>query len=191
MSKDKGSVLSLTLRLFIICAVSSLLLAFTYQTTKPEIDKRLAREKMESEQIVLTEADEFEEINIDLSEYPEVKGVYSGISGGQIVGYVFEISTKGYKSGLNVVVGILSDGLVKNVYISSMEETPGLGTLTAEEPFIGQFKGKSQTLTLVKSAPKTDYEVEAVTGATMSSNGVTKAVNIAIELYNAYIKESK
>lgn len=201
MSKDKESVFKkiirlyksifiLTFRLFIICAISALLLAATYLITKPEIDKRSAEEGNESRQAVLTQADKFEEISIDLTKYPEVQGVYIGRSNDRIEGYVIEISTTGYNSGLNVVVGILNSGAVENVYISSMDETPGLGTKAAEEPFIGQFKGKNQTLTLVKSAVKADNEVEAISGATMTSNGVTNAVNTAIEIYNSNIKES-
>ena len=62
-------------------------------------------------------------------------------------------------------------------------ETPGLGQNTANKSFTSQFKGKSFGITVVKgSADSKKNEINAVTGATISSKAVTKAVNKAIDI---------
>lgn len=96
----------------------------------------------------------------------------------------FEIVTDGYsKKGIDLVVAMNGDGTVKGVSVVSLGETPGLGTKVQNESFLSQFSGKKGELTVVKNSPANDNEVQGVTGATYSSKGVTKAVNIAIDTY--------
>ena len=97
----------------------------------------------------------------------------------------FEIITNGYsKNGLDLLVAMNTDGSVKAVSVVSVTDTPGLGTKVQDSAFLAQFSGKIGRLTIVKNQPKTDDEVQAVTGATYSSTGVTEAVNIAAEVYS-------
>lgn len=99
-------------------------------------------------------------------------------------GLAFEIVTDGYsKKGIDLVVAMNGDGTVKGVSVVSLGETPGLGTKVQNESFLSQFIGKKGELSIVKNAPKNDSEVQGVTGATYSSKGVTRAVNIAIDTY--------
>lgn len=96
----------------------------------------------------------------------------------------FEIVTDGYsKKGIDLVVAMNSNGTVKGVSVVSLGETPGLGTKVRNDSFLSQFKGKIDIVEIVKNAPAKDSEVQGVTGATYSSKGVAKAVNIAIETY--------
>ncbi len=82
-----------------------------------------------------------------------------------------------------MLVAMNEDGSIKAVSVVSLSETPGLGTKVQDGGFLEQYKGKSEKLTAVKSAPSADNEIQAVTGATRSSKGVTEAVNIALEVY--------
>ena len=98
--------------------------------------------------------------------------------------FAFEIVTDGYsKKGIDLVVAMNSNGTVKGVSVVSLGETPGLGTKVQNDSFLSQFKGKIDIVEIVKNAPAKDSEVQGVTGATYSSKGVAKAVNIAIETY--------
>ena len=98
----------------------------------------------------------------------------------------FDIKSKGYKDGFDILVGI-QDGKVAGVAVVSVgEETPGLGTKTNDPAFLDNFKGISGEAVIVKSAPAADNEVQGVTSATFSSNGVAKAVNIALAAYDMY-----
>ncbi len=96
----------------------------------------------------------------------------------------FEVVVKGYKEGYDLLVGV-SDGAVAGIaVISTGEETPKLGTKTAEPQFLDLFKGISGEAVIVKNAPSAEGEVQAVSGATYSSKGVASAVNIALEAYS-------
>ncbi len=98
----------------------------------------------------------------------------------------FDIKSKGYKDGYDILVGI-KDGKVAGVAVVSVgEETPGLGTKTNDPAFLDNFKGISGEAVIVKSTPAADNEVQAVTSATFSSKGVAKAVNIALAAYDMY-----
>lgn len=97
----------------------------------------------------------------------------------------FEIVTNGYsKNGLDLLIAMNTDGSVKAVSVVSVTDTPGLGTKVNDSTFLAQFSGRIGQLTAVKNQPKSDNEVQAVTGATYSSKGVTEAVNIAVEVYS-------
>ncbi len=96
----------------------------------------------------------------------------------------FQIVTSGYnKNGLDLLVAMNADGTVKGVSVVSISETPGLGTEVDNEDFLSRFVGLGDSVTIVKSKPVNESEVEAVTGATYSSKGVASAINIAIETY--------
>ncbi len=96
----------------------------------------------------------------------------------------FDIVVKGYKEGLDVMVGV-KDGAVSGVAIvSTGEETPGLGTDTDDPAFLDNFKGITDKAVIVKKTPTAIGEVQAVTSATRSSNGVANAVNIALDAYD-------
>ncbi len=94
-----------------------------------------------------------------------------------------ESLVKGYKNGFDIMVGV-KDGKVAGVAIVSVgEETPGLGTKTNDPEFLSRFNDKSGTVTIVKSAPSADNEVQGITSATYSSRGVATAVNNALDAY--------
>ncbi|MCH5196284.1 MAG: FMN-binding protein [Oscillospiraceae bacterium] len=94
-----------------------------------------------------------------------------------------ECVVKGYKKGFDIMVGV-QDGTVAGVAIVSVgEETPGLGTKTNNPDWLGNFKGISGSAEIVKTAPSSDNQVQAVTSATYSSRGVATAVNSALKAY--------
>ena len=80
------------------------------------------------------------------------------------------------------MIGIDKDGAVTGVEFLSISETAGLGMNAQKETFRDQFKGKNSEITVVKTAPGDD-EIQALTGATITSNAVTKSVNTALKLY--------
>lgn len=96
----------------------------------------------------------------------------------------YEIVVNGYnKDGLDLLIAMNDDGSVKGISVISIKETPGLGTKVNDEAFLGKFSGNSKAVTIVKTAPKAENEIQGVTSATYSSKGVADAVNIAIETF--------
>lgn len=92
----------------------------------------------------------------------------------------YELKVKGYKDGLDVLVGFDASGTVAGVsVVSAAEETPGLGSKVTNSEWLSAFKGLTTDVEIVKSAPAADNQVQAITSATYSSKGVAKAVNLA------------
>ncbi len=102
--------------------------------------------------------------------------------------YAIEVVVKGYKDGFDIMVGVKDSAVSGVSIVSTGEETPGLGTKTNSPAFLGQFVGIKDEAVVVKKTPSAEGEVQAVTSATRSSNGVAEAVNIALDAYDRIIE---
>ena len=166
-------ILKPALILFVICLVVTALLAGTNLLTKDKIAEQSALEAEQSRKVVLSDADSFEEAD----------GYYVGKANNETVGYVFQTEAKGYGGAVKVMTGISADGQITS-------ETPGLGANAEKASFTDQFKqtAPEKGITLVKNKAPSDGEIEAMTGASITSRAVTNAVNEAITKYNT-VKE--
>lgn len=175
--------------LFAICIAVSAALAGTNLLTKDKIAEAQAQKAEESRKIVLPEADSFEVQN---AGQPEEH--YAGLQGGEAVGYVYETEAKGYGGTVRVMTGISTKGTITGVVILSHSETPGLGANAERESFREQYRQPVNDLagglSIVKFQAPREGEIQAMTGATITSTAVTNAVNQAIEAYqNTYASE--
>lgn len=90
-------------------------------------------------------------------------------------------SNDGYNGLVQISAGITAEGTLTGIGFLSISETPGLGMKASEPEFKGQFTGKAaQTLEVTKTAPSADNQIQAISGATYTSNAVTGAANAAI-----------
>ena len=105
-------------------------------------------------------------------EDPLVKTVYAASEGGWVV----EVTPSGFGGELDMVVGVSPEYTVTGVSIISMSETSGLGANAMKESFRSQYIGKSGTLAVSKDGG----EIDALTGATITSRAVTSGVNAAL-----------
>lgn len=172
--------------LFTICLIMTTILAFVNLNTVDSIKQQAEKKKIESCKIVLPTAETFEEKSVNDIKY------YVGLSeSGEIVGYVFITKAKGYGGDISVMTGIKVDKNVCGVVILAQNETPGLGTNTTKESFTNQYKQdiSLNNFKLVKTSPA-NGEIQAVTGATISSTAVTNAVNEAVKDFNQVISMS-
>ena len=173
----------LTVKLLLICAIVSALLAGVNSITKPIIAENEQKNFEIAMQEVLPEASGFKEV--DPGDYtPSETGVtldslYRADNGGYVVSTV---CSEGYGGDVSVMVGITKDLTINQVKIMSMSETPGLGAKASEPEFIGQYDGLSAGITVVKNTTPADNQIEAISGATITSKAVTKAVNAALEV---------
>lgn len=168
--------------LFLICVVVTALLALTNSVTAPKIDALAAETQEAAKKEVLSSAASFSE-----EKQVEKDGVsytyYDGLaSDGNVMGYVFVTSAKGYGGDISVMVGVLGDGTVAGVNILSINETAGLGMNAKNQSFLDQFLGKSGEIGVAKNNPS-DTEIQALTGATITSRAMATAVNTALSLY--------
>lgn len=171
--------------LFVICLVATALLAVTNQITAPKIEQLAIETESKAKKEVLKDAVSFSDaktVTLDGKEYTYYEGLDAE---GQVMGYVFSTSAKGYGGDIDVMSGIDSEGVIKGVSILSISETAGLGMNAKNEGFLNQYTDKSGKLSVIKNGAAGDNEIQALTGATITSNAMTAAVNTAQSLYEA------
>lgn len=131
---------------------------------------------------------QLEEIFTDMDDFKFNGDYYQIFEGGQLLGYAFAATGKGYAGDINILVGIDAEFLVKDIRVITNTETPGLGTKITESFFTDQFKGLAAgELGLVSEGGK----IDAITSATISSKAVVDAVKSELEAKIEQIKGGK
>ena len=167
--------------LLVICVGVTAILASVNNLTKEPIAQQAQQKAEQARAVVLPNAESFEQIPAELDGVSEV---CKGLKNGETVGYTFTASSNGYGGAVEVMVGIDSkSGEISGVSILSQGETPGLGANAVKSEFTDQYKQKAQKITVIKNAAPKDGEIEALTGATITSRAVTNAVNSAVKAY--------
>ena len=189
-----NNIVKNTLILTAITVVSGLLLGVVYGITKEPIAQAQENTKQEAYRTVLSNASEFETVEFDadtaaslLSENGYTSDVITEIAegtdaSGATVGYVINVqSSEAYDGSLSLSVGIASDGTVKGIEMLDISETAGLGMKADEAEFKDQFKDKNvQKFTYTKTGEDGDDKIDAISGATITTNAVTNAVDSAL-----------
>ena len=196
-----NKIIKNTLILTVITLVAGLLLGAAYEITKEPIAQSEENAKREAWQAVFpdADADAFESVDVDTDIANQViKDL--GISGsidevctvdGGETGYVITTTDgEGYGGDIQVTVGITADGTVSGVSFLSISETAGLGMRADTDDFKNQFKDKNvEAFSYTKSGASADDEIDALSGATLTTNAVTNGVNAGICCFN-YCNES-
>lgn len=102
---------------------------------------------------------------------------------GKMVGHVVKAAGQGYADKIELLVGLDAQGKrITGLFVLEQKETPGLGAKILEDAWRGQFKEKSteKTLSVVKGGEVKEDEIDAISGATISSKSVTGIVNIML-----------
>ena len=161
---------NLGVRLMLFALVAGLLLAMVNAVTEEPI-ARNERLKADGSRIAVIGDYAFEPVDTDTSGYDAIRSVYAALDDdGGTVGYVYELVSRGYGGDVVLSVGV-RDGAVSGVSIASHAETKGLGSADVA-PFLQRFTGLSQ--------PEEAQSVDAMSGATVSSNAVRGAVSQAL-----------
>ncbi|MDO4397261.1 MAG: RnfABCDGE type electron transport complex subunit G [Oscillospiraceae bacterium] len=185
MKKDSSvkEILRPAIMLFLIGAVCTALLAGTNLLTKDKIAEISAQTENEAKAAVLSEADSFSEektVSVESKEYT----YFEGTKNGEIKGYVIPVTTKSYGGDLSLIVGIDSESSkITGVEITSINDTAGLGMKAKNADFLEQYFGKTAGIGVNKNTPSGN-EIQAITGATITSKAVTEAVNTAFSVYS-------
>lgn len=183
-SKKSNAIKSLVLPalcLFLVCLITTTMLAFTNQATYPVIAENTRKEAERLYREVLPKAESFESKKVELDG--QSYDVQVGKAGGKDVGYVMQTQHNGYAGPVVCLTGIDAEGKILGVRILSMNETAGLGMNAGKPEFLNQYNGKSSLLQVVKNEVKGDDQILAVSGATITSNAVTQSVNTALKIF--------
>ena len=197
---DTKSMIKNALILFAITLVAGVLLGLVYQVTKDPIayQEKLAQDK--ANQSVFAAAATFDDVALDEAVAADVASQFTGVqvlsvkeakdSAGAGLGYVIQVKSKGYGDFITYTVGITNDSKINGISIINIAETPGLG-MNAEKVIVPQFADKAATdFTVVKNGQLSDAstQVEAISGATITSRAVTNGVNAAVAYFENVLK---
>lgn len=177
-------IMKLGLILFSFSVIAAVLLGFTYQATLEPITQSRAAADLEARKQVFPQADEF--IALDEAKLkaiqestPGIIDIHEAKSGGNVVGYVVKSSANGFGGKLEVVVGTDPQGKLTGIRLGNHTETPGLGDNATKPDFYEQFVGKTITQPIgVNKGTPGENEIQAMTGATVTSRAVTDAINL-------------
>ena len=174
------------LTLFLVCVISSGILASVYYFTKPQIEsitdknsKALAKKIFSS-----TKKENTDDLEVKTVSHDE-HTMYEVYSGDNLVGVdVFSYSDQGYGGRIDLLVGI-KDCTIVDFEILKDSETPGLGSRAKESDFRSQFYGKGLTGFNWK-VKKDGGDVDSISSATITSRAVTSGVREALLIYSKY-----
>lgn len=172
------------IRLFIITIIAGLLLGITYNVTQKAIN---AKKDDSALREVLQDAAEFKKVEVNGND--KIKEVYEGIKDGNNVGYAIVFEAKGFKGPLNITIGIGKDDKITGMKLEAPDDTVGLGKEAEKPEFLNQFKDKSPEteLKVAKTAQNPD-EIQALSGATITSKGAVDGVNMVLNFYKTELK---
>lgn len=183
--------------LFAITLISGLLLGVVYEVTKEPIAVQKALRKNKACKEVFQDAGNFEALELAMPESAEATekatATINDVSvakaeDGTTLGYVLDITThEGYNGDIQFTMGIRLDGTVNGISILSIAETPGLG-MKAEEVLKPQFAEKNVSLfSYTKTGAMSPDQIDAISGATVTTNAMVNGVNAGIEFFNTQL----
>ena len=186
-------VTKMLLVLTVIGAVSGGILAGVFHVADPLIQANREKELKEAIFVVLPEAKDYKILEKGIDKAKVI--VYQGLDAdGRSVGLAFIADGGGFQGNIRIMVGLSVDYLkLKGIKVLEQNETPGLGNRIKEPAFEGQFKGleiKPKVEYIKYRKPEKPNQIQAITGATISSDAVVKNINNAVEeVLKAFPKE--
>ena len=193
----KNKIIKDALALTLITLVAGVALGGVYEITKDPIARQEAQAKAEAYEQVFTDAAAFGEIEMDdtliqtIRDQLDQEG-YKAQSieevmraedqSGETLGYAFTVVTsEGYGGDIQFSMGVQNDGTLNGISILSIGETAGLGMNADTPAFKDQFVGKQvEQLQYTKKGATQDDEINAISGATVTTNAMTNGVNAGL-----------
>ena len=196
---DPKYIIKLTVTLFATCLVVAFCLGLVNGVTLPNITaSNLAKTnaalakvypEIDEANFVATEIEVSDDVAAAASAYSAtVTNVYAITDGGAEAGYAVQVDVSGSQSTISMLVGLDTEGTVTGVSVIKSGETSSIGDkVTGNKPLpsgvgvLDQFQGKSAA----DQPLKVGGNVDAISGATVSSKGITNGVNGALAAFAA------
>jgi len=204
MENKSNSIFKDVLILCLITFIAGVALGYVNQLTQNTIAEQKLEAKAETYKKLYSEAQHFQyddklndQVKLADQEIGSLnfgnvyidEAVQAVNSSGDVIGYIVSTTTgDGYNGNIAVAVGISADGTVVGVEMLEINETAGLGSKADDNDFKDQYAGKNvEAFSVSKDGSSADNEIEAVSGATITSTAVTNAVNASLYFKNNYI----
>lgn len=171
-----NNIVRMVTALFVCGVLSAFLLVLVYQKTKPLILENQAEEMQRAIRDIFPRVNTLEELEDELFR------VYS--EGEELLGYAFTAVGTGYQGEIKLMIGAEPDlEKLKGIEVLKSQETPGLGAEIMSDDFQNQFEGLNvgrKVVYLQNRPAEESHEIEAITGATISSSAVVDIINSAV-----------
>ncbi len=194
----KNTIARDALILFVITLIAGLALGVVHAITLEPIAAAEEAAQQEAYRTVFPDAASFEELPGFSSEdaaivvqedgYDDdvIEGCVQALSSdGTLLGYVINATDpNSYGGDITLSLGVQLDGTVNGYSMTESSDTAGLGAKAKDEDFSSQYAGKQvEEYVVTKTGAVEENEIDAISGATISSNAVTRAVNAALSYY--------
>ena len=190
MKKKKDTFINMLVSLFVITIISGFSLGYINELTVGPIEKGKIERKVNALKLVLPTFDnnpveDVQKIKSDFAK--DSVEVFPAFENNEFVGAAVIGSTeKGFSGLIKLMIGFKPDGTVQNIVVLEQKETPGLGTKMKDEKFLAQFRDKNPSAFNLK-VTKDGGEVDALTGATITSRAFGESVQMA---YDEFMKNN-
>ena len=199
----KNTIIKDAMILTLITLVAGGVLGLVYEITKEPIAKQQEMAKQEAYKSVFEDADSFEvcveEGDGELAAYLAENGFEAQTinevmeakdASGETLGYAINLTTsEGYGGDITFSMGVREDGTLNGISILTISETAGLGMNATKDEFKNQFQDKqAESFEVTKTGAAADNQINAISGATITSDAVTKGVNSGLCAFE-YVKE--
>ena len=186
----KSTFLNMTLTLFILTAVSALLLGYVYQKTEKPIQESKDKKLQEIINIVVPGADNGEVKEYKIEYLGDSINLYTVSVNNEIIGTAIKsFSKNGFSGKMTVMVGFDNEGNIIDSDVLEHSETPGLGDKTSKKvsEWNKQFIGKNPERNNLKVKKDDDKgEIDGITAATISSRAYIDAIKIAYDVFQKF-----
>ncbi len=196
----KNKIIHDAVILTVITLIAGFLLGLVHDITLEPIAKANYDKEQTAYRNVFADAASFEEyaeFDVDAATKTAADAGYANdlVEGAQValddagntLGYVITVtSTEGSQANITLSMGITVNGDLNGYATTSISETPGLGSKVADADFKSQFEGKNvEAFEVTKTGASADNQIDALSGATISSRAVTNAVNAGLAYFRS------
>ena len=201
----KKSIIKDALILCLITLVAGFLLGVVHEITLEPIAAANEAAQQDAYRAVFEDAEEFAELpDFDAEEATQaaveagytddtIDGCVQALDAdGNLLGYVINATDpSSYGGDVTLSLGVRLDGTVNGYSITTINDTAGLGMKAAEEDFSSQYENKQvEAFVVTKTGATSDEEIDAISGATITSDAVPRAVNAGLAYYRSLMDQT-
>ena len=181
--EQNDSIFKIGINLTVACLLASAVISGTYALTAPVAAKAKIDTDNKARKELVADAQDFKEVD-------GKEGWFAALKDGKVIAYVVPAESKGYGGAINMLAAVSVEGKVIDYAILKFNETPGLGDKADKPAFRQRFAGKTAHDLEVVKVPS-DKNIQALTGATITSRAVTKGIKEAVEEVTAFTANQK
>ena len=183
----------------LITVIMGAILGTVYSVTKEPIEKAEEKAKQEAYKEVFPDADNIVTIDEETLDYKQVNDLiqsfgfthdtideisYAVDADKNLIGFIVVVTNdNGYGGDIQMVVGMRTDTTITGLAFLALDESPGLGMEADKDKFKSQFIGKHETrYEYSKTGAVVENQIDAISGATITTSAVTDGINAAVAL---------